>query len=63
MSAEGIITLGIGSAPANLKWFILLGLNAAAPVITAARPITIRERDADLTLVTRSAALTLRDRT
>lgn len=32
--AEGIITLGIGGSPGNLKWFFTLGLGTAFTVAT-----------------------------
>lgn len=35
MSAEGIITLGIGSAPGNLMWFFTLGLYSSEEVAEA----------------------------
>lgn len=56
MSAEGIITLGLGSSPGNLKWFFTLGLGAVTVtgfIDLTARPrgwaLLARERDFSLT--------------
>ena len=58
---ENVITQGIGSAPGNIRYFVLVGLDvnpsAAAPV-----GLTLRRRGVGLTLETRSAGLTLKRR-
>jgi hypothetical protein len=61
--AEGIITLGIGSAPGGLEWFLTLGLDVGAAVVVTPRPLTLKARSATLTMRERDNTLTLRERT
>ena len=61
-----MITLGIGSAPGNIRYFVLLGLDVnpstATPLALAAATrgtsLTPEERDVALTTATRNVALT-----
>lgn len=59
--AEGIITLGIGGSPGNLKWFFTLGLGAAYTV-TGFIDLTARPRGWALTSRARDFSLTARSR-
>jgi len=45
--AEGIITLGIGSAPGSVKWFILFGLNPAAVAVASPGTVTLSDAARD----------------
>ena len=55
---QNIITLGIGSAPGDIRYFVLMGLDVSP---STAEPITLtlNARSAALTLETRSLGLTL----
>lgn len=63
MSTEGLITLGIGSAPGGLEWFLTFGLDVGAEVVVTPRPLTLRPRTNTLTIRARTNTLTLKDRT
>lgn len=41
MAIKNIITLGIGVAPGNIKFFLLLGLDISAVIISAERTYTV----------------------
>ena len=68
---QNVITLGIGSAPGSIKFFVLMGLdtNPAAAVTgivewklpTRDFALTPKDRDFDLTLPARDFAWTLDD--
>lgn len=58
---RNIITLGIGSAPGDIRYFVLFGLDVN-PVTLEPVPLTLRARSTGLTLETRSLALTLNPR-
>jgi len=61
MAIKNVVTLGIGAAPGNIKFFVLLGLGTS--VVTTIVDLTLRDRTVALTLKPRTADLTLRDRT
>lgn len=62
MSTEGIITLGLGSAPGDLKWFFTLGLGGNPVVVTGLVDLTARERGWALLARSRDFSLTAKDR-
>lgn len=61
MSTEGIITLGIGSSPGDLKWFFTLGLGGNV-VVTGIIDLTARPRGWAVTARARDFSLTARSR-
>ena len=57
---QNIITLGVGSTPGNIKFFVLLGLDAAPPApVLGTIALTADSRSASLTADSRSGTLTL----
>jgi len=65
---QNIITLGIGSAPGNIRYFVLLGLDVnPEPSVLVALTLTSRDKDLalderglGLALLTRDLSMTLR---
>ena len=41
MAIKNVITLGIGASPGNIKYFLLLGLDISAAIISAERTYTV----------------------
>ena len=62
MTTEGIITLGIGSSPGDLKWFFTLGLAGSDVVVTGIIDLTARPRGWAVTARARDFSLTARSR-
>ena len=60
MAIKNVITLGIGSSPGSIKYFLLLGLNISE--VTGVVDLTLPDRATALTLPPRTAVLTLHDR-
>lgn len=58
MGTEGIITLGIGSAPGGLLWFFTLGLGTPTESVLGLIGLTARGRGFDLTGRARDFGLT-----
>ena len=56
---ESIITLGIGSGPGSLLWFMTTGLGVAGPPPTGLVPLIARGRDFSLTAPMRDFSLTV----
>ncbi len=61
MGTEGIITLGIGSAPGGLLWFFTLGLGVHSQA-TGLIDLIAPGRDFGLTAQARDFTLTAKDR-
>jgi hypothetical protein len=67
---QNIITKGIGSAPGNIRYFVLFGLDVnpinIVPIALTLQPrsvsMTVQARDTDLELQSRPVALTLQSR-
>jgi hypothetical protein len=70
---QNIITKGIGSAPGNIRYFVLFGLDVnpinIVPIALTALTLqprsvsmTVQARDTDLELQSRPVALTLQSR-
>lgn len=57
MAIKNIVTLGIGSSPGNIKYFLLLGLDIS--LVTGIVDLTLPPRSTALTLNSRTASLTL----
>lgn len=60
MAIKNVITLGIGSSPGTIKYFLTLGLDIST--VTGVVDLTLPDRTTALTLSSRTVALTLRDR-
>ena len=41
MAIKNVVTLGIGASPGNIKYFLLLGLDIGAVIISAERTYTV----------------------
>jgi len=65
MAIKNVITLGIGSSPGNIKYFLLLGLDIRAVIISAERTYAVdaEERTWAIPAETRTYSIDWENRT